>query len=192
MADYSARPSHMTPTKRRQAWAAGGASHLGETAVLADKAHEYDRALRESQTAAARRRRTGLGASTLLAPGAASMMVGQHAPEASAVFAPGMAQTAVLGDSAGSELLSPPPGPLLAQSRAKDIRPEDVTPDDGVGSGLGESYVDGRRAVVERPAGMSITQSVQEEEDLEDGGVLGLLAQIYGTKGRAQGPARVL
>lgn len=190
MADYSARPTHNTPTKRQQVWTRGGGSYLADTTVLSDKAHEYDRALRESQTAAARRRRTGLGASTLLGAGGASMMVGQYPPEASVVFAPGMAQTAVLGDSAGSEVLAPAPMPT--QSNVKDIRPEDVTPDNGVGSGLGESYVDGRRAATEQPAGLSITQSIQEEEELEDGGVLGLLAQIYGTKGRAQGPARGL
>lgn len=196
MADYSARPTQTSPTRRRQPWK-GADSHMGGSVLFAgerapdlpERAREYDHALRQSQTAAARRRRAGpgpgagVGGSALL--GAASVMVNQHAAaDASAVFHPGMAQTAVLGDSAGSDTLPRAPA-------ARDIRPEDVTPDEGVGSGLGESYVDGRRAAAD--GGVSVTQSLQEEEEgLEDGGVLGLLAQIYGTKGQAQGPARVL
>ena len=65
--------------------------------------------------------------------------------------------------------------------------------DDGVASPLGESYVDGR------PRGPSVSQSQQEEDEvLEDGGVLGLLAQIYGTsaglnlKGRGRGAPRAI
>jgi len=56
-------------------------------------------------------------------------------------------------------------------------------PDGGVGSGLGESYVDGTK----RFGGGG--REEEEEEGLEDGGVLGLLAQIYG---RREGPAVVL
>jgi len=58
-----------------------------------------------------------------------------------------------------------------------------------VRSALGESYVDGARRHPRGPVG---TRSVQEEEDEEglgaDGGVLGLLAQIY--TGTAGGGAR--
>ena len=97
-----------------------------------------------------------------------------------------MAQTAVLGDSQGSVM---PAGGHVVDSV---IPEEDLAADGGVGSTLGESYVDGRRP---RP---SIGQSQQEddEDELEDGGVLGLLAQIYGTganfKGRGRGPPRAL
>ncbi|KAI9065414.1 APG9-domain-containing protein [Trametes sanguinea] len=102
---------------------------------------------------------------------------------------PGMAQTAVLGDSQGS-VMPPPPG---ATNVAESVIPEeDLAADGGVGSTLGESYVDGRRPRA------SVTQSQREDEDeeLEDGGVLGLLAQIYGTggnlKGRGRGPPRAI
>jgi autophagy-related protein 9 len=60
---------------------------------------------------------------------------------------------------------------------------EDISADGGVGSSLGESYVDGGRQAVARDA------EAEEEDGLEDGGVLGLLAQIYG---RREGPARVI
>lgn len=85
----------------------------------------------------------------------------------------GMAQTAILGDSAGSVLSPPPP---KSNVQASTIPEEDFMEDGGVRSPLGESYVDGR------PKGPSVSQSQQEEDEvLEDGGVLGLLAQIYGT-----------
>ena len=54
--------------------------------------------------------------------------------------------------------------------------------DEGVVSGLGESYVDGTKRYVGKAA-------EEEDESLEDGGVLGLLAQIYG---RRDGPAVVM
>lgn len=58
-----------------------------------------------------------------------------------------------------------------------------------VRSGLGEPYVDGARR---HPRVTSVGRSMQEEEEEEglgaDGGVLGLLAQIY--TGTAGGGAR--
>jgi autophagy-related protein 9 len=194
MASYSAKNS---PTRRRQPWV-GTDSALTHTVLLGDerrgdvteRAQAYERALRQSQTAAALRRRQGAGSGSM----AVSTMLGQDAPgdpgasmfQSSAGAA--MAQTAVLGDSAASVVFAQPAPRAVA---ASVTRPEDVTPDDGVGSGLGESYVDGNRVVAEK--GLGISQSQQEEEEgLEDGGVLGLLAQIYGTKGQAQGPARAI
>ena len=69
------------------------------------------------------------------------------------------------------------------------IPEEDLVSDGGVVSALGESYVDGKRPQI------SVSQSQKEEdEEMEDGGVLGLLAQIYGTgvdlKGKGGGPGR--
>jgi len=55
----------------------------------------------------------------------------------------------------------------------------DVVADGGVRSNLGESYVDGAH----RFGG--INREEEEEDGVEDGGVLGLLAQIYG---RRDGP----
>ncbi|EIW60231.1 APG9-domain-containing protein [Trametes versicolor FP-101664 SS1] len=123
----------------------------------------------------------GLGQS--VRPGADSMLQSTAGGGA-------MAQTAVLGDSQGSIMPLPAGGKVLAESV---IPEEDLAADGGVGSGLGESYVDGRRA-----RASTAGQSQQEDEDdmLEDGGVLGLLAQIYGTganlKGRGRGPPRAI
>jgi len=152
--------------------------------LLADRANEYDRALRQSQYAATTRRRGtgvgsgsvllnnggGVGTGSVMAPG--GMMASSMYQSAIGAGGMAMAQTAVLGDSQGSITLGPAP--------AGPIPDEDLLPDGGVGSGLGESYVDG--------AGRSKTllgqQAPDDEDDgLEDGGVLGLLAQIYG--GRA-------
>ncbi|KAJ7510163.1 putative transmembrane protein [Mycena galericulata] len=144
---------------------------------LGERAQEYDRALRQSQHAATRRagRALGgsvLGMSTLAMPG----------PGASSVFHGGLetAQTAVLGDSQGSVPVLRAPG----QGHGNNIMEEDISPDGGVGSGLGESYVDGGRQALARQA-----EGEEEGDGLEDGGVLGLLAQIYG---RREGPARVI
>lgn len=91
-----------------------------------------------------------------------------------------MAKTAVLGDSQGSVNLNP------ATHSTETIHGEDLAADGGVGSGLGDSYVDGKGS----KAYASHHENQDEDEGMEDGGVLGLLAQIYGAKG--QGPARVI
>ncbi|TBU35594.1 APG9-domain-containing protein [Dichomitus squalens] len=151
-----------------------------------DKAREYDRALRASQNV----RRRGPGASmmgSVLHPGQLGG-VGQSMLQ-SHIGGTAMAQTAVLGDSQGSVF----PGTGAGGNVADSVIPEeDLAADGGVGSTLGESYVDGRRPRA------SITQSQQDDDEaeLEDGGVLGLLAQIYGTganlKGRGRGPPRAI
>lgn len=145
---------------------------------LSERASQYDRALLASQTA--RRRGSMLGQSRLGGPSSSSIF--------QSTAGLGMAQTAVLGDSHGSTGLQLPEANLQTST----IPEEDLAEDGGVGSMLGESYVDGRR-----PKGPSVSQSQQEEdEELEDGGVLGLLAQIYGTgvnlKGRGRGPPRAI
>ncbi|KAH9945782.1 APG9-domain-containing protein [Epithele typhae] len=105
-----------------------------------------------------------------------------------------MAQTAVLGDSQGS-VMPIPDAPGSPRGIAESTIPEeDLAADGGVGSALGESYVDGRRP--RAGASQSASAVQDDEEDLEDGGVLGLLAQIYGTgvnlKGRGRGPPRAI
>jgi autophagy-related protein 9 len=85
-----------------------------------------------------------------------------------------MAQTAVLGDSDGSVAVDG--GLLLPASDNGEIPDEDLAPDGGVGGGLGGSYVDGGKRA-------KVNMQDDEEEELEDGGVLGLLAQIYGGRG---------
>ena len=157
----------------------------------AGRVREYERALQESQSAAVRRR----GGSGF---GATSTMLGQSAAMATSVYQSGMAQSIALGDSDGSialaELQAPPPqeeaattqGPTMIPSGSGELAADSQG---DVRSGLGEAYVDGAR----RHARGGVARSMQEEEEElgADGGVLGLLAQIYnGTAGG--GPRGVL
>ncbi|KAF8636517.1 hypothetical protein AX17_003330 [Amanita inopinata Kibby_2008] len=190
MADYSAA-HHTYLHRRRQAAALAGTIvdtttlggvHRSEKS-LADKAQEYDRALRQSQTTATSRRRTGFG-------GGSTLGMSGGAPSASSIFGgKSMAQTAVLGDSRGSVTTiegAAVPATAKAPNIMEDTIPlEDLAPDGGVGSGLGESYVDGAKQHRPFEDGQE-----DEEEHLEDAGILGLLAQIYGR--REGGPARVI
>jgi autophagy-related protein 9 len=194
MADY--RASMQPAVSNGGGMGAGGTSP--HKRVPNDAARKYDRALLESQTAATRRRSgrhvtsAGMGAST--AGLAASTMVNQTpAPVGESIMLGttaglGLARTTMLGDSAGSVVFarSPPATtPHQSSARARTIAPADRTPDNGVGSALGESYAD--------PAASGPDDGAEPDDSaLEDGGVLGLLAQIYGTKGRAQGPARAI
>jgi autophagy-related protein 9 len=84
-----------------------------------------------------------------------------------------MAQTAVLGDSQGSIAPLPPTRPAFGDTEDDNMGDQD----EAVGSGLGGSYVDGAKRA------KAFVQQPDEDEDLEDGGVLGLLAQIYGGRG---------
>ena len=97
-----------------------------------------------------------------------------------------MAQTAMLGDSQGSVVEPrqvPQAGGPTSPVPASAILKAD---DGGVESDLGESYADG---APRRPKPFGISQSQQEEEEeLEDGGVLGLLAQIYGRNSKGHRP----
>jgi autophagy-related protein 9 len=59
------------------------------------------------------------------------------------------------------------------------VRDEDRAPDGGVGSELGDSYVD---EISMRKAGktfLPVSSERQDDDELRDAGVLGLLAQIY-------------
>jgi len=167
MADISARRRALTASR----------TGLDNTILLNDgkrdfteRAQEYDRALRQSQHMAIRRRYVAgagvageVAGSTNWQPAMATSPMGQGI---------GMAQTAVLGDSQGSVL---PPTPLPR------IRDEDRAVGGGVDSTLGDSYVDGDTSGTKPYE--SQQEGIDDDEGLEDGGVLGLLAQIYATKG---------
>jgi autophagy-related protein 9 len=85
-------------------------------------------------------------------------------------------------DSHGSEGLPLPP----SNDDNDEVHEEYLAADGGVGSELGDSYVDGKRSKA-----YALQQDDGDEDDeMKDGGVLGLLAQIYGTK--EQGPAQVI
>jgi len=97
-----------------------------------------------------------------------------------------MAQSAMLGDSQGSisiQVPSSPRTPLAKDETENTIPMEDLALDGGVGSGLGESYVDGAKRT------RQFEDSQTNEDPIEDVGILGLLAQIYGKR---DGPARVI
>ncbi|KAF9651480.1 APG9-domain-containing protein [Thelephora ganbajun] len=148
---------------------------------LAERSREYDRALKASQMI-----RSRFQPPPARNPGDVqqSLMVGMD-----------MAQTAILGDTGDTATLPSKdkgkpdldPRPFEAKDKGK-VAVEGGDRDDGVGegvSGLGESYVDG---AVKRPKLLGLSQTQQQEEDeelLADGGVLGLLAQIYGRKDRS-------
>ncbi|KDR81708.1 hypothetical protein GALMADRAFT_239851 [Galerina marginata CBS 339.88] len=171
----------------------GGSSQT--ESMYMDKAQEYDQALRQSRLAAAVRRRgpgggSVAGLSNLLAasaagPSASTYTIGAGAGAgAASVFGAvdlAAAPSVVLGDSQGSVQLH---GASSGVSKGKGasggpgMLSGDMAGDSGVGSGLGESYVDGGKRFGGRME--------EEEEDMEDGGILGLMAQIYG---RRDGPA---
>jgi len=180
--------------------------------VPADRALEYERALHESQTAAVRRRGAGAG----LGFGTTSVILGQSTATTT-VYQSGMAQSIALGDSDGSvalaDLRPPQPSSLSAANANSNANanvaygPTSVATPSGsaelvvnsagdVRSALGEPYVDGaRRHLDRRGVGSRSMQEEEEEEDGlgADGGVLGLLAQIYsGTAGGGGGARGVL
>ena len=146
---------------------------------LTERSREYDRALKASQMVRSRYNAPARNAGDVQQ----SVMVGMD-----------MAQTAILGDSEGTTTLpskgkekpdlDPRPFEVKDKGRATTAGGEG---EEGLGdgiSGLGESYVDG---VARRPKLLGESQTQQQEEDeefLADGGVLGLLAQIYGRKDR--------
>jgi autophagy-related protein 9 len=141
-------------------------TNLTGTALGEPKALQYDRALRQSQTLATARQRRGAASTTHPGP-SASMFMSQPGSGMS------MAQTAILGDSQNSIALQPKVS-AVPQQEAEE--PEELDESD---------YIDGKKTNID------VGQSQQEEDDdLEGGGVIGLLAQIYGTRG--QGPARVI
>ncbi|KAI0293550.1 autophagy protein Apg9-domain-containing protein [Russula brevipes] len=164
--------------------------------MATDRTLEYERALHESRTAAVRRRGGpavvgGVGAT--LGFGATSAMLGQST---GTVYHSGMAQSVALGDSDGSVALAELQPPHQQQAPATKAAGADTEWQWRARGGLG-----GRRAQragravcrwgAEHPYGVG-ARSMQEEEDEDglgaDGGVLGLLAQIY--SGAAGGGAR--
>ncbi|KAG6898292.1 hypothetical protein C0992_000737 [Termitomyces sp. T32_za158] len=178
MADYGATHAMYPYGRRRHAGTGGleGAVHFQHVdprheGALADKAQEYDRALRQSQHAAVARRRGAVGgASVLGVPG------GGMAASSSSVYDETTAQTAVLGDSHGSVHM--PGRPEAAAPRADGSDQGVIPPSEDIelDEELEGSYADGAKRA--RPFG----DGEEEEEDMRDGGVLGLLAQIYGRK----------
>ena len=143
-----------------------------------------DMALRESRLSTTLSRRRGLGGSVMGLGMSGMLGVGAAGPAlAPSVFGDlSTAPSAVLGDSQGSMKLNAASTGVSRTRKEPRGLSEEMATDEGVVSGLGESYVDGTKRYVGKAA-------EEEEESLEDGGVLGLLAQIYG---RRDGPAVVM
>ncbi|TFK30029.1 APG9-domain-containing protein [Coprinopsis marcescibilis] len=192
MADLTSNIHHQISRKRhhqqQQQQPYAGDRDLSATVHWAqDNRGDYDRALRQSQYATmARRKGLGLGNSIMTM----STLNAAGSGMATSIYAPSqiMAQTAVLGDSQGSIQLggTSPSGAEQADagSSSAKLEAEAKEPTELMQNevGLGDSYVDGAK----RATKPYVVEGGEEEEDeLEDGGVLGLLAQIYG---RRDGP----
>ncbi|EAU88703.2 autophagy-type protein 9 [Coprinopsis cinerea okayama7 len=187
MANLNANLHQQLSRRRQQQEQAGYAGDRDLSATVHFAPDSYDRALRQSQHAALTRRR-GLGNSIMT-----MSMLNAAGPEgASSVYAGDllMARTAVLGDSQNSVHLGPSPSRSAqgasnatgetGSSHEAEKEEERSTVHNEIG--LGDSYVDGAK----RPVKPYVSEGAdEEEEELEDGGVLGLLTQIYG---RRDGP----
>jgi autophagy-related protein 9 len=160
----------------------GQGEEVANGTSLAEKAQEYDRALKQSQNMAAHKRK-GSGTSVFLNGSTIGLGPGPGIGAASmysAARAADLAKTVVLEDSH----VEPPEKKVEVDAGEVD---EMIG---GSGLGLGESYVDGaRRTTTGYGDGQEGEQEGEGEDILEDGGVLGLLAQIYG---RREGPVRAL
>jgi len=166
--------------------ASGGSAPM-DSSHMTERAQEYDHALRQSRMVTALRRRGGGAGSGTGLVGAGSVMnmstlLATGPPIGASVFVdPANAPSVTLGDSHhASEETPAKTGDSISKempgSASGPIHPEDLAPDGGVGSGLGESYVDGARRY-------GVGREDEHEDGIEDGGgVLELLAQIYGRR----------
>jgi autophagy-related protein 9 len=186
MADLTANLHHTLSNRRRQQSQQNHPTDLSATVHFApdtghatgrlDRSQDYDRALKQSQAAAlARRRHMGLGVHGMAGSMMTMSMLG--AGMGASVYAGGasMADTAVLGDSQNSMLLRE------EQQQQQEEEDEGAKASEKMDNevGLGDSYVDGAK----RPVQPFVAEQDEEEERLmESGGVLGLLAQIYGRR----------
>lgn len=179
---YQQHPTHLWGSHYHSNLNAGVSTGVSGGVDLTERSREYDRALKASQMVRSRFHAPARNAGDV----GQSVMVGMD-----------MAQTAILGDSEGTTALPSEdkdkpgldPQPLEVKDKAKATTVKGDGEEDGLGeaiSGLGESYVDGA-ARQPKLLGQSETQQQEEDEEfLADGGVLGLLAQIYGRKERTE------
>jgi autophagy-related protein 9 len=146
---------------------------------LEERAQEYDRALRQSQSAAVIRR-----TSANKPPSTAPAQPSQSGPSPAVRVTPSSPDTTAQSTALEESNVNPFP-------HSNDILAEDMQPTGEVRSELGESYVDGKvtRGQTSQPS-VSAVQPEDGATSIEDGGMLNLLTHIYGTKG--PGHRRVL
>jgi autophagy-related protein 9 len=162
--------------------------------TLAEKAQEYDWALKQSQNLATARRSMvasrvgGMGGSMVMTGSGAGAGAAAATSVYSAERAADLAKTVVLEDS---HVDQPPKPQLVGVERSDSKEEEEMIGGSGLGLEEEEYYVDGAKR--ERmgygdgqDGGLDGDGDGEEEFLEEDGGVLGLLAQIYG---RRDGPA---
>jgi autophagy-related protein 9 len=158
-------PGHHQTISRRGTVATFGAAPPLHKSTLAERSELYERALAQSMANANARARRGISGSQLAT---ANSGIGRRP----------------LFRTQGSQV-----DPDLKDTGVEDDRAEDG----GIGSELGDSYVDdvklrGGRIVMgtgRQPfdaAGREEEEEEEEAEELANGGVLGLLAQIYDRK----------
>lgn len=140
-----------------------------------DRAQEYDRALRESQNAALRRRSTLAKSSSPIEESISETAV------------PGEPGSSASGAAMKTERVMEESVDPFSTQNVGDIRSSDLADDGDVRSDLGGSYIDGKvnRA---RPSTRPSASQQTTDDNVEDGGMLGLLAEIYGTRAPGLGP----
>lgn len=161
---------------------------------LADRAQDYDRALKQSQNAALRRRQgpsgrvsgatTGLGQLPTVASSAAdsTTTVTNFVPQTTDAASGGLMESNInpfpseldQESRLRQDMSSSPSGPTITYS-------DELSREGEVRSELGESYVDGKVSRGRPSVGPSNSQR-EEGGVVPDGGVMDMLAQIYGTR----------
>ena len=168
---YQQHPTQLWGSHYHPNLNAGISTGVSGAVDLTERSREYDQALKTSQMVRSRFQPPSRNAGDVQQ----SVMVGMD-----------MAQTAILGDSGDTAKPGLDPRPFEVKDKGKATA-DGGDRDEGLGEGiqgLGESYIDG---AAKRPKLLGQSQTQQQEEDeelLADGGVLGLLAQIYGRKDR--------
>lgn len=173
MADFAQTPG--TQALRRRFPENPSYGILAERRLI-DRAQEYDKALRQSQSAAIRRR-TNIGKS---GNGVNDTPKHDAATVADVVPPAATSQTVQQENPLEESNINPFPDESTGDHFLQQ------TPNDGeIKSDLGGSYVDGKVSRA-RPSSQP-SASLQEENDVDNPGMLTLLGQIYETRGPGYG-----
>ena len=163
---------------------------------LAERAQEYDRALRQSQNAAVRRRQGSKFSGNAEAHqqqghGQLPTVASSAADSTSTTTLSPPPVIAVEGGGLMESNINPFPSELNQESRIRQepgsqatiAQSDELSREGEMGSELGESYVDGAKAPRSRPSIGPSNSQREENAVVPEQGVMDLLAQIYGTRG---------